>query len=136
MVSDPQRPHGLQPTRLLRPRNFPGRSTGIETTAIQKGANRNTLIIDFNVLYLAQHRLSREICMLSHFSCSHVQLFATPWTIACQGPLQARILEWVAMPSPGHLPHPGINPVCHVSCTGNLPLAPPGKPQRKYKRLK
>ena len=41
-------------------------------------------------------------CVLSCFSC--VQLFATLWTIACQAPLsmeilQARILEWVAMPS-------------------------------------
>ena len=32
---------------------------------------------------------------------SHVRLFSTPWTIACQAPLsmgilQARILEWVA----------------------------------------
>ena len=40
--------------------------------------------------------------MLSHFS--HVQLFVTPWTVAHQaslsmGVLQARILEWVAMPS-------------------------------------
>ena len=37
-------------------------------------------------------------------SLSHVRLFTTPWTIACQAPLsigilQARILEWVAMPS-------------------------------------
>ena len=35
---------------------------------------------------------------------SHVQLFATPWIVACQAPLymgilQARILEWVVMPS-------------------------------------
>ena len=37
---------------------------------------------------------------------SHVQLFATPWTVARQAPLsmsmgilQARILEWVAMSS-------------------------------------
>ena len=35
---------------------------------------------------------------------SHVQLFVTPWTLAHQaslsmGILQARILEWVAMPS-------------------------------------
>ena len=35
---------------------------------------------------------------------SHVQLFVTPWTIARQVSLsmeilQARILEWVAMPS-------------------------------------
>ena len=39
---------------------------------------------------------------LSRFS--RVQLSATPWTVACQAPLsmgilQARILEWVAMPS-------------------------------------
>ena len=39
--------------------------------------------------------------VLSH---SRVQLFATPWTIARQAPLsmgilQARILEWVSMPS-------------------------------------
>ena len=35
---------------------------------------------------------------------SHVQLFVTPWTVACQallsmGILQARILEWIVMPS-------------------------------------
>ena len=33
---------------------------------------------------------------------SHVQLFVIPWTVACQaslhGILQARILEWVAIP--------------------------------------
>ena len=29
VVSDRQRPHGLQPTRLLRPWDFPGRSTGV-----------------------------------------------------------------------------------------------------------
>ena len=27
--SDPQQPHGLQPTRLLRPWDFPGKSTGV-----------------------------------------------------------------------------------------------------------
>ena len=37
-------------------------------------------------------------------SLSHVRLFATQWTVACQAPLsmgifQARILEWVVMPS-------------------------------------
>ena len=29
---------------------------------------------------------------------------------AVQGILQARILEWVAVPSPGDLPNPGIDP--------------------------
>ena len=27
------------------------------------------------------------------------------------GTLQARVLEWVLCPSPGHLPDPGIDPV-------------------------
>ena len=39
---------------------------------------------------------------LNHFCC--VQLFVTPWTVACQAPLsmgilQASVLEWVAMHS-------------------------------------
>ena len=47
-------------------------------------------------------------------TCCHVQLLATPQTVAFQAPLamvilQARILEWVA-PSPGDLPNPGIEP--------------------------
>ena len=29
VVSDPQRPHGLQPFRLLHPWDFPGKSTGV-----------------------------------------------------------------------------------------------------------
>ena len=29
VVPDSQRPHGLQPTRLLRPWDFPGKSTGV-----------------------------------------------------------------------------------------------------------
>ena len=42
------------------------------------------------------------LCVSSTHSC--VQLFVTLWTVVCQAPLsmgilQARILEWVAMPS-------------------------------------
>ena len=29
VVSDPQRPHGLQPSRLLHPWDFPGKNTGV-----------------------------------------------------------------------------------------------------------
>ena len=57
-------------------------------------------------------------CGLSHFS--HVQLFAMLWTVTHRDPLsmgilQARILEWVAIPPPGDLPDPGIEPVSPVS---------------------
>ena len=46
-------------------------------------------------------KFSQHAFTLSHFS--RVRLFATPWTVARQVPLsmrilQARILEWVAMP--------------------------------------
>ena len=46
---------------------------------------------------------------------SCVRLFATPWTAARQAPLsigilQARIPEWVPMPSSRDLPNPGIEP--------------------------
>ena len=35
VVSDPQRPHGLQPTRLLHPWDFPGKSTGCNLANFQ-----------------------------------------------------------------------------------------------------
>ena len=50
-------------------------------------------------------------CMLSCFS--HVQLFATPWTITHQAPLSmefSRPVYWSGFlgPPPGDLPGPGI----------------------------
>ena len=48
-------------------------------------------------------------------SLSHVQLFATPWTVAYQVPLSvgfSRQEFWSGLPfpSPGDLPDPGIEP--------------------------
>ena len=59
-------------------------------------------------------------CVLSHFS--HVPFFVTPWTVARQAPLpvgilQARILEWVAMPcSKGSSSPRDRTGVSHISC--------------------
>ena len=53
------------------------------------------------------------VCVLSCFS--HVWLFVTLWIVAYRI-LQARIREWVAMPSSGDLLDPGIEPTS--------PLAP------------
>ena len=57
-------------------------------------------------------------CVLRHFS--HVQLFATLRTVACQAPLSmgfSRQEYWSGLPctSPGHLPDPGIEPVSLMS---------------------
>ena len=52
------------------------------------------------------------------------------------GTLQARILEWAAMPSFRDLPNPGIKPVSVTPNlhwqAGSLPLVSPEKPQTKY----
>ena len=53
------------------------------------------------------------VCVLSCFS--HVQLFVTLWTIACQAPLSmefSRQEYWSGWPCPppGDLPGPGIKP--------------------------
>ena len=44
------------------------------------------------------------------------------------GILQARILEWVALPSPGYFPYPGIEPRSLTLQADSLPAEPPGKP--------
>ena len=48
------------------------------------------------------------------------------------GILQARILEWVAIPPSGDLPHPGTELMSLASpalAWGSLPLVSPGKPR-------
>ena len=53
------------------------------------------------------------LCVLSHFSC--FQLFATPWTRACQAPLSMEFFwqqYWSGLPfsTPRDLPDPGTEP--------------------------
>ena len=40
--------------------------------------------------------------------------------------------EWVAVPSPGHLPDPGTKPRSPVLQADSLPFEPPGKPLYIY----
>ena len=72
VVSDSQRPHGLQPTRLLCPWDFPGKSTGVGC---------HCLLRPFSCTYL------NCIC----WSLSHVQFFVPPWTVARQAPLSMEL---------------------------------------------
>ena len=71
-------------------------------------------------------------CVLSRFS--RVRLFAALWTVAHQAPLsmgmlQARMLEWVAMPSSRGSSHPRIfEPWSPTLQADSLPSEPPGKP--------
>ena len=66
-------------------------------------------------LYLLVCLLHMHVCcVLSCFS--HVQLYATPWTVAGQAPLSmgfSRQECWSGLPCtpPGDLPDPGIEPM-------------------------
>ena len=83
--------------------------------------------------------LSLKVCMLSCFSL--VQL-CDPMDCNCQvsvyGILQARILEWVAMPSSRDLLNPGIQPAFLTSRlhwqVDSLPLLPPWLPPNNHKQ--
>ena len=74
--------------------------------------------ISYTRIFSSLKSPKRRFC-ISLCSLSHVELFATPWPAACQVPLsvgilQAKILEWVAMPSSRGSSDPGIKPT--VSC--------------------
>ena len=63
---------------------------------------------------------------------SRARLFATPWTIAYQAPPSmgfSRQEYWSGLPfpSPGDLPHPGIEPGSPALQADALPSEPPGK---------
>ena len=70
-MSDSLQPHGLQPTRLLCPWDFPGKSTGVGCHSLLLKRCYTLLIIHFSSVQLL----------------SHVRLFATPWTAARQASL-------------------------------------------------
>ena len=62
---------------------------------------------------------------------SHAQLIATLLIVALQAPLfmgfpRQEYWSGVSFPSPGSLPHPGIEPRS-PALTDSLPLAPPGR---------
>ena len=74
-----------------------------------------SLSLSFSLSHAHTHS---TLSVLSHLS--HVQLFVTLRTVAYQAPLsmgifQARILEWVAMPSSRRSSRPGIEPASLMS---------------------
>ena len=75
-----------------------------------------------HLLYARHHRVS---CF------SHVRLFMTPRTVACQAPLSMELSRqeyWSGLPclSPGELPDPGIEPMSLALQADPLLSEPPG----------
>ena len=80
-------------------------------------------------------RVEAKECWAVLSCSSHVWLFATPWTVSPPGSsaheiLRARILEWVAIFTPGDLPNPRIETVSPALQADSL------GPSHRVKRLK
>ena len=81
-----------------------------------------------------------SVCMCVHQSLSHVQIFVTPWTIACQAPLSIgfhRQDYWSGFPfhPPGIFPTRDRTCVSYVSCIADrfFTAEPPGRPSDTHK---
>ena len=71
------------------------------------------------------------LLLLSRFN--PVQLFVTPWTVACQASLTIEFSEqeywsWLPCPPLGDLPDAGVKPTCPVLQADSLPLSHWGGP--------
>ena len=82
-----------------------------------------------------KEKITHEIIVLCcAWSLTCVQLFATPWTVACKAPLsmgtlQARIWSRLLCPPAGDLPDPGIKPRSPALQMDSLPSEAPEKPR-------
>ena len=103
------------------------------------GNNSYNFLSSIEVRLIVPKVFHNEIWILIHFnflfpvyvyvcvSCLVVSNSATPWTTcnlpgsSVHGILQVRILEWVAFPSPGGLPDPGIEPGSPTLQADSLP---------------
>ena len=83
-----------------------------------------------------------SVFLLLHYQ--HINYYPvtllTPLTVACQAPLSmefSRQEYWSGwpLPSPGHLPDPGTEPVSPILQEDPLPSDPPGKPLNNYQFL-
>ena len=154
-MSDSVRPHRRQPTRLPRPWDSPGKYIGVgchfllqfmkvksESEDIQSCLTLSDPI-DCSLPGSSIHGIfqARVLGWVTiafsgiYYECifSHVQLFATPWTVARQAPLSmgfSRQEYWSGLPfpSPGDLPDPGIEPRSPALRADALPSGPPGNP--------
>ena len=105
-MSNPQEPHGLQPSRLLHPWDFPGKSTRVGCHCLPRFSTLDKykihpcfLQVSFTFYLSLGHGCA---CLLSRFR-SYLTLWdpmdGSPPGSSVHGILQARILEWVAMSS-------------------------------------
>ena len=112
---------------------FLGKNTGAACHFDSKGYRDWTHISSASGFFTTVPPGKPYFLVLSHFS--HVQLFATLWTIACQvslsmGFCRQEYWSWLPCPPPRDLPKLGDPCLWYLLHwqAGSLPLTPPGKP--------
>ena len=141
-MSDSLQPHGVQPTRLPcpwgfsrqeywsrlpcpLPGDFPSPGTEPRSPALQEDSLPIETPRKTKFIYSGTERERECVCVcvcvcVRVRALSHVQLCATPWTVACQAPLTkgfSRQVYWSGLPypMPGDIPDPGIKPMSLAS---------------------
>ena len=94
-----------------------------------------TVRLSTHILQCTEQPPNKE-CEVKWKLLSHVRLFATPWTVACQAPLPmefSRPEYWSGLPfpSPGDLPNLRVEPRSPALQVDSLSSEPPGKPPTK-----
>jgi len=121
----------MQPTRLLCPWNPPGKNAGVGCHFLLQGIFL-TQKSNLHLLHWQEDSLPKYHLGNPFLSCE-VKVTQSQWTLCnpmdCHGILQARILEWVAVPSPGVLPNPGTEPRSPALQADSIPAEPLGKPK-------
>ena len=51
-MSDPQQPHGLEPSRLLCPWDFPGRSTRVGCHCLLRALHKSKTLVDWIMRFI------------------------------------------------------------------------------------
>ena len=130
------RPQELYPTSLLYPWNSPGKNAGVGCHFLLQGSSLGLQHCRW-ILYHLSLQGSQEGALPPAAAAADAALSPQSGPTLCNtvdcslpgssvhGTLEARILEWIAMPSSGDLPDPGIEPGSPASQADSLLLLPP-----------
>ena len=97
VVSDPQRPHGLQPSRLLHPWDVPGKSTGVGCHCF--------LHMRSNNLHFSPAGVHAKLLLLCLTICN---IIYSPSGSSFHWFFRQEYWSGLPWPLPGDLPNPGI----------------------------
>ena len=121
-VSDFLQPRGLQPTRLLRPWDFPGKNAGVGCHSSSRGSSQPR----------DQHRDQIRVPYVSHTGeqvLYHQCHLGSPRTTQSKEFSRSEHWSGQPFPAPEDLSNPEMEPKCPPLRTKSLPAEPPGRPE-------